>query len=105
MVGGSEPANVCWDGGSNRCIVTHAFAEQCAMRKQNIVLRLDVVGQKGDPSDSCYYIFDLVRSDGSTRRVWAYGLNRIMEPSEPADLSLVRHLFPHVHAQVEKLIS
>ena len=38
VTGGSRPANVCWDDGSNRCIVTHAFAEMCAMRKPNIVL-------------------------------------------------------------------
>ena len=80
--------------------MTHAFAEMCAMRKHNIVLRLDVVGQKGESCDSCYYIFELVMTDGSTKRVWAYGMEKIMEPSEPVDLSLVRHLFPHVPGEV-----
>ena len=96
VVGGSRPANICWDNGSNRCIVTHAFAEQCSMRKTKIVFSLDVVGQRGAPSDSCYYIFELVLSDGSTKSVWTYGLDKIMEPYEHADLTKVRELFPHV---------
>ena len=98
--GASEPAYVCWDNGSTRCLVTHDFARRCAMRGHAIVYRLDVVGQKGDSQDSCYYVFDLVKNDGTSKRVWAYGLEKIMEPSEPADLSPVRELFPHVPAEV-----
>ena len=60
------------------------------MRGHAIVYRLDVVGQKGDSLDFCYYVFDLEMNDGTAKRVWAYGLEKIMEPSEPADLSQVR---------------
>ena len=100
VLGAPHPANLCWDNGSSRCIVTHDYARKCAMRSQNIVYRLDVVGQKGDSLDSCYYIFDLVMNSGSSRRVWAYGLDKIMEPSESTDLSQVRGFFPHVPSEV-----
>ena len=96
VIGGNKPANACWDNGSTRCLVTHSYAEQCCMRKTKIVFSLDVVGQKGVPVDSFYYTFELVMADGSTRSVWAYGLDKIMEPSEDTDLTNVRDLFPHV---------
>ena len=47
------------------------------MRKENIVFRLDVVRQQGEASDGCYYIFEIVLIDGSTKRLWAYGLDQI----------------------------
>ena len=98
--GATRPANICWDQGSNRCIVTHSFAKLCAMRSHSIVLKLDVVGQLGEPHNSCYYIFELVTRDGTPRKVWAYGLDKIMEPSDPVDLLPVRNLFPHIPDQV-----
>ena len=98
--GAPRPANIYWDGGSNRCLVTHDFARDCSMRKENIVFRLDVIGQQGELTTSCYYLFEPVLIDGSTRRVWAYGLDKIMQPSEPVDLSQVRNLFPHVPDEI-----
>ena len=62
------------------------------MRKENIVFRLDVVGQQGEASDGCYYISEIVLIDGSTKRLWAYGLDQIMQPTSPVDLSQVRSL-------------
>ena len=98
--GASNPANLCWDMGSSRCLVTHEYAQECAMRGHSIVYRLDVVGQQGEAAEGCYYVFELVRSDGSTRRIWAYGIDKIMEPSDHVDLSQVRELFPHIPNEV-----
>ena len=70
------------------------------MQGHSIVYRLDVVGQKGDPGESCYYIFELVKNDGSVRKIWAYGIDQIMEPTEPDDLSPIRDLFPHLPNEV-----
>ena len=39
-------------------------------------------------------------NDDSTKKVWAYGIDQIMEPSEQTDLSKVRDLFPHVPTEV-----
>ena len=44
----SANANVCWDNGSTRCLVTHKYARENNLRGQSIVFRLDVVGGKGD---------------------------------------------------------
>ena len=96
VIGADTHANLCWDQGSTRSLVTHSFAKACSMRGQNIVYRLDVVGSKGEPMEGCYYVFDLGLNDGTSVRVWAYGIDQIMDPPEPVDLSPVRHLFPHL---------
>ena len=105
VVGSLQDANVCWDNGSNRCIVTHSYAAKCNMRKHDAVLRLDVVGQRGVSKDSCYYLFEFILNDGSTRKIWAYGLDEIMEPVSSIDLRGVRNLFPHVPNSVFRLQS
>ena len=42
----------------------------------------------------------MVKNDGSSRRIWAYGVDAIMENSDSVDLFRVRGLFPHVPDQV-----
>ena len=90
------PALVCWDEGSTRCLVTHRFARACGMKSQQVILRLSVVGQKGEAEEGCYYEFELVRNDGTTRKIWAYGIEEIMEPPDEIDLTQIKHLFPHL---------
>ena len=93
------PALVCWDEGSTRCLVTHRFARACGMKSQQVILRLSVVGQKGEAEEGCYYEFELVRNDGTTRKIWAYGIEEIMEPPDEIDLTQIKHLFPHLPSQ------
>ena len=100
VVSSFGPANICWDNGSNRCLVTQSFAFKVGISKHNVVLRMDVVGKKGEPFDCCYYMFELVTSNGSLKKVWAYDLDRIMEPSNSVDLRCVRGWFPYIPEDV-----
>ena len=100
VLGADDPAKLCWDGGSTRCLVTHQYAKACRMHAQDIVYRLDVIGSQGNPEQGCYYQFEIVRNDGSVRKMWAYGIEKIMEPPEPIDLSSVRNLFPHLPGEI-----
>jgi hypothetical protein len=97
---GSVSARSCWDNGSNRVLVTHAYAKQNKLRSQNIAFRLDVVGIQGDPQDGVLYELALVENDGSERKIWGFGVENIMETPEPVDLSPIRHLFPHLPSSV-----
>ena len=45
------------------------------------------------------YEFDFDDMYGKLHRIWGYGIDEIIEPGEPVDLSNVRHLFPHVPDQ------
>ena len=83
-----------------RCLVTHSYANSCGFPKQEVVFKLDVVGSQGDSQSGFIYMFDLVKTDGSRRKVWAFGIDTIMQPPEPLDVSVVRPLFPHVPAKV-----
>ena len=96
----ADPAFTCWDVGSTRCLVTHSYAAAHTLRSKNIIYRLDVVGSKGEPEDGCYYEFEMVYNDGSVRKVWGYGIDKIMEDPDPIDLSPLRKLFPHLPSQV-----
>ena len=49
VAGSKSPARVVWDKGSTRGLVTHEFAKACGMRSEEIVYRLDVVGNQGKP--------------------------------------------------------
>ena len=94
--GVGEPSLVCWDSGSTRALITHSFAKANNLRSEDVVFRLDVVSQKGTPQQGCYYVFEVRKIDGSTREIWAFGVDSIMEPIDDIDLSSVKHLFPHV---------
>ena len=94
------PALLCWDKGSTRCLVTHSFAESCGLKSQKVVFRLSVVGQSGVPEEGCYYEFELVRNDGTVRKVWAFGIDEIMEQPDDINLSSISHIFPHLPSQV-----
>ena len=94
--GSSKSAFTCWDKGSTRCLITHKFARSCGLPKQEIIFKLDVVGSEGEAKNGLYYMFELVKNDGTKHRVWAYGIDTIMKPPEPIDVSSVRSLFPHV---------
>ena len=42
----------------------------------------------------------MVRNDGTVRSVWAYGIDTIMEPPDPLDISPLISLFPHIPREV-----
>ena len=46
------------------------------------------------------YEFKLVENNGTTRPVWGYGVDTIIDPDEPVDPSSLRELFPHIPSQV-----
>ena len=92
----SDLARSCWDNGSNRILVAHDYARRNNLRSQKIAFRLDVVGVKGDPQDGVLYELTLVENDGSMRKVWGFGVDTIMDPPEPVNLTPIRHLFPHL---------
>ena len=98
--GADSHAHTCWDKGSTRCLVTHSFAQANGLQKQKIVFKLDVVGSLGEPQDGWYYMFEMVRNNGTVRKVWGYGIETIMESPDPLDLSSVRSLFPHIPKEV-----
>ena len=45
-------------------------------------------------------MFEMVRNNGTVRKVWGYGIETIMESPDPLDLSSVRSLFPHIPKEV-----
>ena len=100
IAGAPRLSFTCWDNGSNRCLVTHKFASACNMRKQDVVLKLDVVGQQSGVQDSCYYLFEMIKNDGTRKKVWAFGLDSIMGITDPVDLAKIRNLFPNIPSEV-----
>ena len=92
----ASSALVCWDGGSTRCLVTHKYAKDNGFKGHNIIYRLDVVGSKGEIKKGGYYEFELELNDGTVRKLWAYGIDKIMEDPDPIDMTSLRHLFPSV---------
>ena len=48
------------------------------------------------PQKGVLYMLTLVMNNGLQRRIWAFGVNQIMEIPDPIDLRPVRKLFPHL---------
>ena len=67
---------------------------------RKIVFCLDVVGRKGKPKHGVFYEFELVQQDGVKKKVWAYGVDHIMDPPTPVDLSPIKKCFPHLPNEV-----
>ena len=97
---GCSPARTCWDNGSNRALITHKYAKAHKLRPQEISFKLDVPGHNGDVQQGVLYEFTLVDNNGHKRKIWAYGIEKIMDNPDPVDLSPVRKLFPHLPREV-----
>ena len=59
-----------------------------------------VVGGKETIEKGVIHEIEMVENDGTEHKVWGFGIDTIMEPPEPVDMHAVRHLFPHVPADV-----
>ena len=85
-----------WDGGSNRVLIDNQFAEEQGLRSQEISYRLAVVGGKDTIEKGLLHEVELVDNNGQVENVWGFGIDCIMEPSDPVDLTPVSSLFPHI---------
>ena len=54
--------------------------------------RLVEVGAKGESQKGVVYEVNLLKNDRTSRKVWGFGVNKIMEDPEPIDLSQMRSL-------------
>ena len=75
-------------------LVNHSYGKENNLRSQEIAIRLVVVGSKGDPQDGVLYELTLVDNDDSMRKMWGFGVEIIMEPTEPVDFSPHQALVP-----------
>ena len=92
-----EPT-VCFDDGSNRCLIRNDFATENNLESQRIKYELSTPGGNKQIIEGHRYKFALVANDGQTFEVWAFGIDEIMPDTDEIDLSPIRHLFPHVPA-------
>ena len=94
-VNSSKTARVLWDDGSNRVLVNNDFAREQKLKSRDAVVTMKVVGHVKRMTVKLYE-FALCDIDGNQYHIWGYGIDNIMEPDEPINLSKVRCLFPHV---------
>ena len=86
---------VLWDNGSNRVLVNNEFAKECQLKSRHTVVTLKTVGQVKRMMVKMYELY-LVDNNGHQHHIWGYGVDNIMDPDDPADLSHVRQLFPYI---------
>ena len=88
--------NTCFDNGSNRCLVRNDFATQQRFPKENVKLRLKSPGIPERIEETCYYTFVVTDNHGTATKVWAFGVDDIIDCPDHVDLSPIRHMFPHL---------
>ena len=94
--GGSS--RVLWDDGSNRVLINNSFALERNLKSKDAVITIKAVNQVKQMNVKIYEL-DLVDIYGRLHHIWGYGIDEIIEPDEPVDLSQVRDFFPHVPDQ------
>lgn len=93
-----ENARVLWDDGSNRVLVNNDFAKENNLKSRDATVTMKVVGDVKKMEVKIYEL-DLGDMYGKQHHVWGYGIDNIIDPDEPVELSQVRSLFPHVPDQ------
>jgi len=89
---------VMWDKGCYRVLIRDSFAKKSNLVSKEVVYTMEVVGDsKPKQIKSRIYLLDLIDMYGNIHSIWGYGTPKIMTSSIP-DLSVIRHLFPHVPA-------
>ena len=99
-VGNGGSCRVLFDGGSNRVLINDEFAKENKLFRRKAAISLNVAGGGQETLQTEIYEVDLVDRLGGRHAVWGYGLEKIIDPEEPVDLSLVRDLFPHIPSEV-----
>ena len=88
-------SRVFWDDGSSRVLINNDFAKENNLRSRPAAVTMKVVGNV-KKMDVMIYELDLQDMYGKQHSIWGYGIDHIMDPDEPVDLSSVKSLFPHV---------
>ena len=79
-------------------LVDNSFAAERNLRSRATTVTMKVVGGHTKVKTNIYEL-DLVDMYGKRHSVWGYGIDKIIDPDDPVDLSPVRSLFPHVPDQ------
>ena len=89
-------ARTIWDNGSNRNLINNDYAKENNLKYRDAKVTMKVVGGASKETKAKIYELDLQDMHGNQHSIWGYGIDEIIEPDEPVDLSPVRSLFPHV---------
>ena len=93
-----QEARLLWDNGSNRVLVNNSFAQENHLKSRDATVTMKVVGGVKKMKVKIYE-FDIGDMYGKQHHIWGYGIDNIIDPDDPVDLSQVRSLFPHVPDQ------
>ena len=98
-----EPGRVVWDDGSNRVLINNDFAMEHNLKSKDAFVTMNVVNDSKQAKTKIYEL-DLQDMYGKQHSVWGYGIDHIIDPDDPIDLSGIRHLFPHVPSDAFSLL-
>ena len=79
-------------------LVDNTFAAERNLKSRSTTVTMKVVGGHKKVKTKIYE-FDMVDMYMKKHSVWGYGIDKIIDPDDPVDLSPVRSLFPHVPDQ------
>ena len=92
-MGNGNSSRVLFDGGSNRVLFDDAFAKENNLIRRKATISLNVAGGGEETMETDIHEVDLVDRKGERHALWGYGLEKIIEPEEPVDMTPVRDLF------------
>ena len=101
-IGNGQSSRVLFDGGSNRVLFDDDFAKENKLIRRKATICLNVAGGGEETMETDIHEVDLVDRKGERHALWGYGLEKIIEPEDPVDMTPVRHLFPHIPDEVFK---
>ena len=99
-IGNGKSCRVLFDGGSNRVLFNNEFARELSLFRRKAAISLNVAGGGQETLETDIYEVDLLDRLGEKHAVWGYGLETIIEPEDPVDMSPVSYLFPHIPGEV-----
>ena len=99
-IGNGKSCRVLFDGGSNRVLFNNEFARELSLFRRKAAISLNVAGGGQETLETDIYEVDLLDRLGEKHAVWGYGLETIIEPDDPVDMSPVSYLFPHIPGEV-----
>lgn len=95
IVNRGEKGRTVWDDGSNRVLINNDFAKENNLKSRDAFVTMNVVNDKKQSKTKIYEL-DLQDMYGKQHSIWGYGIDHIIDPDDPVDLSGIRKLFPHV---------